>query len=62
MKVVLGDLPTWNLADLSFQPERKDLNADLERAAVDAEAFARDYEGKIAGAPRQGAGRGGRAL
>ncbi len=48
MNAVLGDLPTWNLADLYSSPSGTDLAADLERAARDAEAFARDYEGKVA--------------
>ena len=49
MNAVLGDLPTWNLADLYSSPTGTDLDADLKRAAEEATAFARDYEGKIAG-------------
>jgi oligoendopeptidase F len=49
MNAVLGDLPTWNLGDLYSSPTGSDLAADLERARRDAEAFARDYEGKVAG-------------
>ena len=49
MSAMLGDLPTWNLADLYSSPTGPDLDADLKRAAAEAEAFARDYEGKIAG-------------
>src|SRR5215831_5893332 len=48
MNAVLGDLPTWKLTDLYSSPTGPDLDADLKRAAEDAEAFARDYEGKIA--------------
>src|SRR6516225_574095 len=48
MNAVLGDLPTWKLTDLYSSPSGPDLDADLKRAAEDAEAFARDYEGKIA--------------
>ena len=48
MNAVLGDLPTWNLADLYSSPAGTDLETDLQRAAQEAEAFARDYEGKIA--------------
>jgi len=48
MNVVLDDLPTWNLADLYSSPTGTDLDADLARAAGEAESFARDYEGKIA--------------
>jgi oligoendopeptidase F len=48
MNAVLGDLPTWNLADLYSSPTGPDLERDLKRAAADAEAFARAYEGRIA--------------
>src|SRR5947207_2497006 len=48
MNAVLGDLPTWKLTDLYSSPTGPDLDADLKRATEDAEAFARDYEGKIA--------------
>jgi oligoendopeptidase F len=48
MNAVLGDLPTWNLTDLYSSPSGSDLETDLKRAAQDAEAFARDCEGKIA--------------
>ena len=47
MNVVLGDLPTWNLSDLYSSPGGTDLGADLKRAAAEAEAFAKDYEGRI---------------
>lgn len=49
MNAVLGELPTWNLSDLYSSPSGADLEADLGRAAQESEAFARDYEGKIAG-------------
>ncbi|MGQ0584792.1 MAG: M3 family oligoendopeptidase [Reyranella sp.] len=49
MSAMLGDLPTWNLADLYSSPTGPDLDADLKRAAAEATAFAKDYEGKIAG-------------
>src|SRR5882724_6030268 len=48
MTAMLGELPTWNLGDLYSSPSGTDLDVDLKRAAADAEAFARDYEGKIA--------------
>jgi oligoendopeptidase F len=48
MNAVLGELPTWNLADLYSSPTGADLDADLKRASADAEAFARAYEGKVA--------------
>ncbi len=49
MNAVLGDLPTWNLADLYSSPTGPDLDRDLKRAAADADVFAGVYEGKIAG-------------
>ncbi|HTE79432.1 MAG TPA: oligoendopeptidase F, partial [Reyranella sp.] len=49
MNAVLGDLPTWNLADLYSSPAGTDLETDLQRASQEADAFARDYEGKVAG-------------
>jgi oligoendopeptidase F len=49
MNAVLGDLPTWNLSDLYSSPTGTDLDADLARAAREAAAFAKDYEGKVAG-------------
>lgn len=48
MNAVLGDLPTWNLADLYSSPTGPDLDRDLKRAAAEAESFAKAYEGKIA--------------
>lgn len=60
MNAVLGDLPTWNLADLYSSPTGTDLDADLKRAAEEAGAFARDYEGKIAAL--DGKGLDGKAL
>ena len=47
MNAVLGDLPTWKLTDLYSSPSGSDLQADLKRAAEEAAAFAKDYEGKI---------------
>ena len=49
MNAMLGDLPTWNLSDLYSSPAGTDLQADLKRAAADAESFAKAYEGKVAG-------------
>ena len=56
MNVVLGDLPTWNLSDLYSSPTGTDLEADLKRAAADTEAFAKAYEGKVAGLDGKGLG------
>src|SRR5204863_720065 len=49
MNAVLGDLPTWNLGDLYSSPTGTDLETDLARATQDADAFAKDYDGKVAG-------------
>src|SRR3982074_1365247 len=48
MNAMLGDLPTWNLSDLYSSPSGPDLDADLKRAAADADSFAKAYEGKVA--------------
>jgi oligoendopeptidase F len=48
MNAVLGDLPTWNLADLYSSPTGTDLSRDLQRADQEAELFARNFEGKVA--------------
>ena len=48
MNAVLGELPTWNLADLYSSPSGPDLDADLKRAAAEANAFAEAYEGRVA--------------
>src|SRR5260221_1845121 len=48
MTAMLGDLPAWTLAALYSSPSGSDLDANLKRAAEDAEAFAKQYEGKIA--------------
>ena len=49
MTAMLGELPTWKLEDLYSSPTGTDVETDLKRAAADAEAFARDYDGKVAG-------------
>ena len=49
MSAMLGDLPTWNLADLYSSPTGTDLETDLKRAEAEAAGFAKDYEGRIGG-------------
>ena len=49
MTAMLGELPTWKLEDLYSSPTGTDVESDLKRATADAEAFAKDYEGKVAG-------------
>jgi oligoendopeptidase F len=56
MSAMLGELPTWNLGDLYSSPTGPDLDADLKRAMADAEAFAKAYEGKVAGLSGQALG------
>jgi oligoendopeptidase F len=56
MNAVLGDLPTWKLTDLYSSPTGSDLAGDLQRAAEEAEAFAKDYEGRIVGLDGQALG------
>ena len=46
---ILGDLPVWDLVDLYPGNDSPELNADLDRAAKDAHAFAGRYKGKLAG-------------
>ena len=45
----LGELPTWNLADLYSGPDSSDLKADLEAAARKARSFRDRFAGKLAG-------------
>ena len=61
MNAMLGDLPTWNLADLYSSPTGPDLEADLKRAGEEAAAFQRDFEGKIAALDGKPLGSSGRA-
>jgi oligoendopeptidase F len=56
MNAVLGELPTWNLSDLYSSPTGPDLDADLKRAAVEAEAFAKAYAAKVATLDGKGLG------
>ena len=55
-RVVLGDLPEWNLGDLYDAPEAPALKADLEKARQDAEAMHERYAGKLEGLLDGGAG------
>ncbi len=45
---LLGDLPEWDLSDLYSGPEDAALEADLDQAMRDAEAFRGRYEGGLA--------------
>ncbi|QJE74721.1 M3 family oligoendopeptidase [Aerophototrophica crusticola] len=45
----LGPLPNWDLSDLYPGPDSPALKAELERADQDARAFAKSYEGRLAG-------------
>ena len=44
----LGALPEWNLGDLYPGMDSAEYQADLARAAADAQAFADAYRGKLA--------------
>ena len=45
---LLGPLPEWDLSDLYPGSGSAELKRDLERAATDAKAFAKRYQGKVA--------------
>ena len=45
----LGSLPEWDLDDLYPGQDSPELEADLKGAAEDSDAFAKAYEGKLAG-------------
>src|SRR5690349_12766544 len=49
MTAMLGELPTWKLEDLYSSPPGPAAEPALNRAAADAEPFAKAYEGKVAG-------------
>ena len=57
MNAVLGDLPTWKLSDLYSSPAGPDLDRDLKRAAAQADAFAKAYEGRVASLDGTGLGK-----
>ncbi|MEZ5776076.1 MAG: M3 family oligoendopeptidase [Hyphomicrobiaceae bacterium] len=44
----LGELPEWNLADLYASPASPQIEADLDRARIDAIALKSSYQGKLA--------------
>ena len=44
----LGDLPSWDLADLYPAPDSPELTDDLSRAEAESKAFADRYKGKLA--------------
>ena len=44
----LGDLPSWNLADLYPAPDAPELETAFEQAKEKADSLAADYEGKLA--------------
>jgi oligoendopeptidase F len=46
---ILDGLPEWDLTDLYPGPGSTELKADLERVAAEAKAFAKAYQGKLAG-------------
>jgi oligoendopeptidase F len=50
----LGPLPEWDLGDLYVSPQASELGADTEWLRGECVAFARDYEGKLAGLDAEG--------
>ena len=44
-----GDLPEWDLSDLYASPEAPEFKRDLDWLEEHCAAFAKDYEGKLAG-------------
>ncbi len=44
-----GDLPEWNLTDLYAAEDAKELKRDMSYLEGECAAFAKDYEGKLAG-------------
>jgi len=50
------DLPTWNLTDLYPAPDAPEVQADVDRAGREAEAFAAAYEGRLASLAGQSLG------
>jgi oligoendopeptidase F len=51
----LGPMPVWNLTDLYPGPKSKAVQADLERAAAEAERIKERYQGKLAAVAGNGA-------
>jgi len=51
----LGDLPEWNLADLYTGINAPELNADMERAAAESQAFESRWKGQLAEEAARGA-------
>ncbi len=50
----LGPMPTWNLADLYAGPRSKAVQADLKKAAAEAQRMKQRYQGKLAGLAEDG--------
>src|SRR5690242_19615901 len=44
----LGPMPIWNLADLYPGPRSKAVQADLKKAAAEAQRIKQRYQGKLA--------------
>src|SRR5436189_6269097 len=51
----LGPMPTWNLADLYPSPNSKAVQADLKKAAAEAQRIKQRYQGKLSGLAGDGA-------
>ena len=51
----LGPMPVWNLADLYPGPKSKAVQADLDKAAAEAQRIKQSYQGKLAALAGDGA-------
>ncbi len=51
----LGPMPAWDLGDLYPAPESKAVQADLEKAAAEAQRIKQRYQGKLAALAGDGA-------
>ncbi len=49
-----GDLPNWDLTDLYAAPDAAELKRDMDWLEAECAAFARDYQGKLAGLDADG--------
>ena len=52
----LVPMPTWNLGDLYAGPKAKAVEADLKKAAAEAQRMKQRYQGKLATLASDGAG------
>jgi oligoendopeptidase F len=51
----LGPMPVWNLADLYSDPKSETVEADLKKAAAEAQRIKQHYQGKLVALATDGA-------